>query len=233
MKKNKNQIIASLIIIWIIGSIVGFAFAMQSGDRQWLGLVLLGQLLFVAGIAVTVSLIRDKQNSAPIGVLFILVGGILLVCGLLLHFGNEETKHTLNSLFPVFFGGIFLLVGLTGLIAPIVWKKQKEKKCATPVEAICIARKEKTSGKRVLIDPVYRITWNGEQYELNNYVFHSCPVPEVGGRKTLYIDENDIDGYFDPDEYASEKVRRIVMRIIFGGFVAFGGLALFLFFCSR
>ncbi len=233
MKKNKNQIIASLIIIWIIGSIVGFAFAMQSDGLYWLGLVLLGQLLFVAGIAVTVSLIQDKQNSAPIGGLFILAGGILLVKGFVSRFGNEEAQHALNSLFPVFFGGIFLLVGLAGLIAPIVWKKQKEKKCATPVEAVCIAKKETTSGKRVLIDPVYRITWNGKQYELNNNVFHSGPVPEVGEKKTLYIDENDLDGYFDLDEYASEKVRRIVMRIIFGGFVAFGGLALFLYFSGR
>ena len=233
MKKTGNRIIAILIIIWIIGSFVGFAFAMQSDGLRWLGLVLMGQLLFVAGIAVTVSLIQDKTASAPIGGLFILVGGILLVGGFLSRFGSEETQHALIRLFPAVFGGLFLLVGICGLIAPIVWKKRKEKKYTTPVDAVCIARRQMPRGRHVLTDPVYRITWKENVYELDNCVYRSGFAPEVGETRTLFIDENDIGGYLDPAEAGAERIAGILKSVFFSLFIIVGGIVLILFLSGR
>ena len=233
MKKTGNRIIAILIIIWIIGSFVGFVFAMQSDGSRWLGLVLIGQLLFVAGITVTVSLIQDKQKSAPIGGLFILVGGILLVSGFLSRFGSEKAQHALMNLFPAILGGLFLLIGICGLTASIVWKKRKEKKYTTPVDAVCIARRQMQGGRHVLTDPVYRITWKDNVYELDNCVYRSGSAPEVGETRTLFIDENDVGSYLDPAEAGAERIAGILKSVFFSLFVIVGGIVLILFFSGR
>ena len=233
MKKTGNRIIAILIIIWIIGSFVGFVFAMQSDGSRWLGLVLIGQLLFVAGIAVTVSLIQDKQKSAPIGGLFIFVGGILFVGGFLSRFGSEKAQHALMNLFPAILGGLFLLIGICGLTASIVWKKRKEKKYTTPVDAVCIARRQMQGGRHVLTDPVYRITWKDNVYELDNCVYRSGSAPEVGETRTLFIDENDVGSYLDPAEAGAERIAGILKSVFFSLFVIVGGIVLILFFSGR
>lgn len=224
-----NKIIGVLFIIWFLGSFAGLIYS-AIHKNTWLALVIVGQLLLIGGVALTVSLVRDKQASALAVGFAALVGAILLAAGLIVRFGSEEAQRTLSNLFPAFFGGIFLIVGLTGWIAPAVWKKRQDAKYTEPVEAVCIEVNEKPNGKSVLSNPVYRITRNGKQYDLNNYVFRSGPAPEVGETRTLYIDENDVGGYFDPDEYASEKGKRIAMRILFGAFVVVGGLVLFVSF---
>lgn len=227
-----SKIAAALILIWIVGSFACVLYAMVS-KTGWLVLVAMGQLLFLAGIVSAVAMIREKQNHAVFGGLFILVGGIMLVSGLILRFGSDAAHQTLVHLFPVFFGGVFLLVGLGGLLLPVVWQKRKEARYTTSVDAVCIRCQTVRKGKNDLIDPVYQITLNGEQHELDNHEFSMTAVPKIGETRTLLIDENDPEGYLDPEQYRKERKTRILKAVLFGAFALAGGMLLYLFLSGR
>ena len=232
MKKKGETILGVLFVVWFIGTLIGTLIVSRSEELKWLIPVLFGQMFFICGAFGAYSIYKQEKKLPWIGGVLMAIGAGALTYGFANHFGSDETRTTMEKLFPILFGVVFLGVGLCGLIGTVTYKKRREGACLTPVEGTCIGFEETLISGRLMRSAVFQYTWNGEQYTVNSGTFTKAfpnfgSGTKVGEVRTLYIDENNPDSFYEPK---SGRAIRIILYVLFTLFALAGAAILYL--CS-
>lgn len=188
----KDYIIGGIFLIWFIGSIA--ALFMTVKISPWLALSVFGQYFLVFGFIALFSGLKNGDYK-PIFLIFILVGLLAVLFGVVMCFGDETTKAVMQQCIPYAGVSIFFFTGILCIINYYVRKKSEEK-CTMPVLATCIDIRrrhrdtyEGTSRcSNYLYCPVYSYTYDGKSYEVSTNFFSNTVNTEVGEQCDLFID---------------------------------------------
>ena len=173
-----------------------------------------------AAIFLIVSSVRkQKKQAARFGVVFLVVIAGMPLLFFALASGAAErcasacTAHEVGA--KDLFGTAFGAIGFFGLLAMFLFTRRACKMYTTPVEAVCIDER----------GPVFQITLYGESYTLTREMNPRFYHPKCGETRTLYIDENDLSGFYDPkaDRYTRIYLR-VFLSVVFTVFLLIGVL---------
>lgn len=187
----KDYIIGGIFLIWFIGSIV--ALFMTVKISPWLALSVFGQYFLVFGLIVLVSGIKGG-NFNPIFLIFILVGLLGVLFGLVMYLGDEAAKETMQQYIPYAGVSIFFFTGILCIINYYV-RKAREEKCIVPVRATCVDIKRRRNDtydgpnriRRYRYCPVFGFKYNGTSYEVCTNFYTNTVTAELGEQYDLYI----------------------------------------------
>ncbi len=219
-----------LFLIWFIGSIVGIFVAINSAP----GLVIsvFGQFFFVIGAIILYTGIRDG-NLNPVMLLFLFIGLILIIYGIVLQFGNEATQGLFKKLIPYFGIGIFFVTGILCLITYFV-RSAREKNCTQLVRATCVEiksrRRQTNTGNRVtqhyVYCPVFSFNYNGKSYEVCSNFYSLDVDAELGQQYDVYINPDYPKCFKEAGEALRQSSSEIGLGIFFTVFSIIGFIIL-------
>lgn len=218
---TKDWIVGILFVLWFFGSFAGFLLVAKAG-MTWFAATVFGQIFLVIGIMVVVEGIK-KKNLAPVFLIFVYVGLLACIIGVVGEFGGEATKEQMIGLLPTLAISIFLFMGIL-LFANAVMLAQNKKKCTVPLRAKCVEIKQKigateTSGNqrrtRYVYCPVFEYTYNDRLYRVDNGMYTSMLSVAEGGNYNVMINPNKPEQYFEESEYVSNNSTSIIIGIIF------------------
>jgi hypothetical protein len=107
--------------------------------------------------------------------------------------------------------GIFLLVGLIFLGIAFYIAKIHYKDCNVEMKATCKKVKHNKRNKNrddITHCPVYEIYYNGQEMTVCNNVYTKGTTPKVGDIRTIYINPN------NPNKYYEVKQNRLIVIFI-------------------
>lgn len=210
-----------LFLVWFIGSIAGIFIAISTAP----GLVLsvFGQFFFVIGLIVLFTGIKER-NFKPIFLIFILIGFLLIMYGVVLEFCEPDTQDNFKALIPYFGIGIFFVTGILSFANAIV-RNAMEKKCTHLVQATCVEIKHRRRqvqtehGSRptqhYVYCPVYNYTYNGKLYEACNYFFSLDTNACLGQQYDVYINPEHPKQFKETGESVRMNSTELGIGIIF------------------
>lgn len=177
-------------------------------------------------LAVVLSARKKQKRLLGCGVLFLVIAVGIPLFGLLMYlsavYGWSAACGANGISGAVLMGCVLAAVGAIGCIAVPITSVRFRKKYATPTEATCIDAEH----------AVFTCTVNGEQHTLTREINWSRSYhPTVGETRTLYIDERNLTGFYDPK---ADRVGRILIKVFLSiVFVAVGTLGVFLISVGR
>lgn len=187
----KDYLVGAIFLIWFIGSIAALFITAKS--TPWLALSVFGQYFLVFGLIVLISGIKNS-NFQPIFLIFLFAGALCVLFGVVMHFGNETTKETMQQYIPYAGVSIFFFTGVFCIISYYV-RKGREEKCTVPVRATCIDMKRRRRDtydgpnrrRHYLYCPVFGYNYNGKSYEVCTNFYTNTVTAELGEQYDLYI----------------------------------------------
>ena len=121
----------------------------------------------------------------------------------------------------IVFSTITVVEGLIILAGMFILQKRIKEKYITPIEAVCVDSKKIAAGNQryryYRMAPVYQFTLNGTEYTVEKEIYDNYDLdgPQTGDVKTIYIDENAPDYYWNPTGGKMEIVFIYVRGAIF------------------
>ena len=143
-------------------------------------------------------------------------------------------------------GIIVVMIGLAMALVPIILRRNKQKRCTQQVVAKCVklmAVGERTGIEDVDVQlhgieeispnayvartPIYEIQYDGEIKHIYSNTYSTTPDVAVGDEKTLMVNPDNLNDYYDPNKKMS-----IITKVIVGmGIIIFiSGLNSFFIF---
>ncbi len=212
MRSLLNLFISLVFLIWFIASIVSMIYVSRVSSLVWLIPVILGQFFMVFGILGAIAFGRSMGKGLWLDIFVILVGAAVLAFGLLRHYGDDDTRAFLSSHIPAFAGAGLFLAGIMGTLSEYISSKRSKLKYSYPIVGECVKLNTRVgSGGNVLKSPVYEICLDGQTIRLSMESYSNVGIPQIGEKRTLYIDKSDLDGYYEP--IADKKCSLIVYFI--------------------
>lgn len=215
----KDYIIGGIFLIWFIGSIV--ALFMTAKSAPWLAVSVFGQYFLVFGLIVLVSGIKNGDFK-PIFLTFLLVGLLAVSFGVVMHFGSESAKETMQQYIPYAGISIFLFTGIFCIISHFV-RKGREEKCTVPVQATCIdikrRRRDTYEGhnrhSHYHYCPVFGFKYNNKSYEVCTNFFSTGVTAELGKQYDLYINPEHPKCFKEEGESTRQSATELVLGTFF------------------
>lgn len=200
---SKDKVIGTIFIIWFLASMIGmFVFTKYS-------IMIFGQYFLVFGAMAT----RVKGDGKWISIPFLIVGlGCIVIPYLMMNPDILKVEIIWDSVIPLLFILIFVLVGLAMVIIPIMKKKNLKKRCIVPVFATIVKYKETYGESSTLYAPVYSYEYDNQKYEVSTNTYSNIGVKPVGTIVDLQINP------YNPKEFLDNNVVHkgiIVMGILF------------------
>lgn len=224
MRSAASCLVSFIFLIWFAASIAGMIYVSRHAAFQWLIPAFLGQYLLMFGILGFIAMYSSGKKGLWIDITAMLAGVIMIVFTIVFHYGSKQTKTEIIELIPVFIGGAMFTAGSCFTAAVRIGKKRSDEKYSTPVSGTCVDRKIRFGSRAArLYCPVYEIDLNGKTVTLDKNVFTNVGIPQIGESRTLYIDENDLEGYAEP---IADKAARIISLVISVSFTAAGAVIL-------
>ena len=224
MKLLLSLILSFVFLMWFFASVIGMVYVSRSAELSWLIPVILGQVFLVIGTAGLIVMLRAKKKGLWIDIVAMLAGAVIVAFPLVYHYGSTQTRDTVSSLVPFLIGGGMLLIGGCGTAAEYLSLKRSALKYATPIEGECVEHRTRPgSGGAVLVSPVYEVILDGERLRLDKQSFSNAATPQIGEKRTLYIDEHDLSSYYEP---IRDKRSGVIVYVITVCFMAAGVLTL-------
>jgi len=121
------------------------------------------------------------------------------------------------KIFEIILPGIFVLVGVLGIVKLIIAKK----KCTEYVDAAVVEFKMTHSSKGSSYYPVFGYRFEGVDYRISSNFTSVFLRFKVGDQLGLYIDPDKPESFYCP----KETIHRVIFELIFCGL---GGLSLYL-----
>ena len=195
MKNSEHNawyyISGGLFLIWFVGSIV--ALILTAKATPWLAISVFGQYFLVFGLIAMFSMIKEGKFT-PIFLIFIFVGLLAVLFGIIMQFGDESAQATFKQLIPYAGISIFFVMGILFIINHFV-RTNQNKNCIELVRATCVDMKKRKNGTSDgmsytvynIYCPVFGFTYNGKSYEVNNNIYTQVPNVDLGDEIDLYI----------------------------------------------
>ena len=223
MQNNEHSawyyISGSLFLIWFVASIV--ALVLTAKTAPWLAVSVFGQYFLVFGLIALISMLKEGKFT-PIFLIFIFVGLLAVLFGIVMQFGDEAAQASFKQLIPYAGISIFFVMGILFIINHFV-RTNQNKNCIEPVRATCIDMKKRKNGTSDGMSytmyntycPVFGFAYNGKSYEVNNNIYTQVPDVELGEEIELYINPKHPKCY---REDANIAVRQSIAELGFGIF---------------
>ncbi len=217
---------------WILIGI--FIIALGSSEFVMMKLMV-AEFLMILGFAfldfMAFCYIFSKDYKNPILLLFVTIGILIEIAGLLLKFSTTEIVIYYISITLAI---IYLLIGIISLI--VGYKRKREnKKCTVMVEAICSKIDVKSINtfafddivkhnyfselnKDQLIKPTFKYIYNGKEYEESYDRYIPLNSYRINEKENIYINPN------KPNVFAFTNSHKIILL--------FGWLWMFIIFIA-
>ncbi len=213
-----------LFLIWFLGSMAAI-FVVLIKYGPWLTISVFGQIFFVIGLMVLYSGIKN-HNFQPAFLIFLYVGLLAIVFGLLLHFGSDTLKESLGNYIAYAGISIFFFMGASLIITYFV-RTSREKNCTELVRAFCIDIKKRrrdtahmsqqnvVERNRYHYCPVFSFSYMGKPYEVCTNFFTTYISVELGKEYNLYINPKYPTCFKEEGESARQSSIEIILGIFF------------------
>lgn len=219
-------------LLWFIGSIVGLFIS--ATNAPWLAISVFGQFFLVIGLIILYTGIRDG-NLNPIMLLFLFIGLLATIFGVVMQFGSESVKELFQKLIPYFGIGIFFVTGILAFATSIV-RNSREKNCTQLVRATCVEIKsrrrqtqsEHMSTQHYLYCPVFSFHYNGKAYEVCSNFYSLDVDAELGQQYDLYINPDHPKCFKESGESLRQNNTELGIGIFFTVFSVIGFILLFI-----
>ena len=223
-----EKIKGALFVIWFFGSII--AMVLFAKTTPFMTLTVFGQVFFISGILVLIDGFK-KKNFKPLFLLFIVVGALTGIYGVVLTYGDHDTQKKFTGMAVYVALGVFFITGLLCLFS-VVWRNAVEANCTYPVKAVCIDLKKHRSyndvgdqihERRYTYCPVFSFDYRGKIYEVCHYEYTNNINVHPGKEYDLYINPNHPYIFREQHETARLNGNNILLGIFFivGSVVAF------------
>lgn len=213
----KEKIIRTIYLIWFLGSMIALVIVFQK--NLWLSLAVFGQVFFIFGIITLIDGIK-KKNYKPVFFLFIVVGILALLYGIVMVYGRQVQKEVLKSIAPYIFISIFFFAGVL-IIANFFVRKVIEKNCTELVKGICVditsdlGSSDPNDMSGAMYCPVFSYTYNGKEYEVCSGFFSSQVETKIGQKYDIYINPKYPYHFREQGETRRQNGSEIVLGIFF------------------
>lgn len=213
MKKSKNLsgIGALLFVLWILVSFVGIIYFADKNNTIFAGIF--GQVFFGVGL-ITFFIYKEK-----FGIVFSLVGGVILVGAGINILGNEEIKNFFNEkCLPIMASLVFPTVGFIIITVTKYKNVKKSQRCTLIASATCVELKKTRSDKgNTLYCPIWSYYMGTETYTYCDNVYSNVGIPNINDTITIYVNPDDYS-----DAYVKNPKQQIILYIIGFGFLILG-----------
>lgn len=178
-------------LAFFVASLVGMAVFSQT--NMTLCLTIFGVYFIVFG-SIAVKKTLSVRNIYPL--LMPLFGVVITGMSLTYAFGSTHTKGTVLALMPYCGLGVFLIAGIFFILSALLYRQQKSHACTATVTAQCVRHKchlETDSQGRscVVVCPVYRYRFDGQEFVAQEDLYTNVGVPQIGEEISLFVNPDD------------------------------------------
>lgn len=226
---NPSLFSSKIFSAWFILSIIAMVFLAMS-NQIGLATLVFGQLFLVSGIATLLKASQKKPENIVRSFLFSIIGAVIMGIGYIIAFGTEEMITSLKNATPIFFYGIFLLVGIYIAITGILSEIYQKAHCTVEVNAEVVNILSHRSSYHAHHDrrhhhtvyaPVWRYYYQGTYYERAASVYSYPCRYHIGQQKNIKINPD------NPEEITSDILDNLLSIIIGSIFAVVGGVCIF------
>lgn len=212
----KNNVVSIVFIIWFICSIAAMMLISQfDNEVSWL-MILFGQYFLVFGL-LGVSSNKESKHFPSVILMFPLVGGVSITCGIYMLIGGQSAIDKMNEIAPYLLLLAFLVFGILLVHMSLSELLYLKKKCTYEIDAECVeiseslVKNNKGNFRRVYM-PTYSVNVDGKDYRIwnNNY---SSKKLIVGEYYKILINP------LDPNDFIDSITKSIHKGMLFIGFI--------------
>ncbi|SEP99870.1 hypothetical protein SAMN02910369_01007 [Lachnospiraceae bacterium NE2001] len=205
-----------MVAVLVIGVAIVVAAKM---NLPWLLGILSGVLFGYIGIRLFIRENQIGKGHSAYSIISTLCGIVLTAWGLFNLLGSADAKAAFDSHNDLFLIITFIIVGLGMIIGSLVSSSKSKNKYTVPVQATCIELKtpRNGSGVPVKLSPVYEFYYNGETRRVFRSTYTSKHNPAAGEVREIFIDPEDLDGYYEPIRDKKNSAGLCVLGAFFVG----------------
>ena len=191
IKVSKMSNLTCAYWVWVLGSFGVIIIAAFIESIRWICVPVTGQLMAGLGLAFMFSSKKLRFKQVMFNLMFVVVGILLIVASII-----SKVKPDLEM--PEYFvPGIGFFIGLCVIVFPIISYLIDCKTCTEEVDAVVIDLIPSKGSEHRTYTPLYRYRYNGKDYEVHNSSYSNSGNPHIDEQRTLYIDPNDPETFFD------------------------------------
>lgn len=216
----KMLMVSVLFLVWFFASIYGAVYASKN-HLGWLVPVLIGQFLAFFGLLGILSMVGDESKNVWFPCIFLIVGLMVLVSGLIAHYGDTSMKNALFEAIPYMAAVIFMIIGVgINYINNMIMKRYKQQ-CIHSVIGECVDFNFGYGMRTLTKSPIYEAMIGEEKKRFTRSIYTRFSNPKLGDKREILVSYDDTDMYLESISDKSIKKFNLILGTIFvvAGFI--------------